>query len=489
MRNSMSLSRLRPLIFWCFVLSFFATATLIIFYAFGYRYSFDRGIFVYSGSITISSLPRSIDIKIDGEPLEKNQYGVLNNTIHITGLMPGKHSLELSAPGYRPWSKETVIQSGISTEYWNVILTREDYPAVVLPNTAGTERIYPHPDNELFALAKTRADETSVVVYNRENQSGREVFSRPSATFDFDLAENFEWSPDGQKVLIPLLEGGRRSYYIVNVTDLAAEKLADITPGLEASNVRWNATGNEELLFVANRSLYRFDTIETRLPILLAENILAYDVTDDFIYVASATDGTIHRFRNTGTGENRTLVADAVGTNLGSSAYVLDVYDDERIALLERGGKKRLFFYNRGEMKQYGFQEIGHDIEQFQFSNDGKKLLFANANEINVYFARAWDVQPRRMENETLQVARFSERIANINWAEDYEHILFTRGSALKLIELDGRSGRAINDLKTFTEAPSQILTFFPENRLFTVVPNTDISSFVFPEPQGLFGE
>jgi len=484
----MGLSRLRPLIFWGFVLSFFATASLIIFYAFGYRYSFERGIFVYSGSITISSLPRTVNIAINGEPLSTKQYGTLNNTVHITGLTPGEHSLTISAPGYRSWSKKTIIQSGISSEYWNVILTREDYPTVSLPNTDGTERIYPHPDNELFALAKTRENETSVVVYNRKNQSGREVFSRPAATFYFDLSENFEWSPDGKKILIPILEGGLRSYYIVNVSDGTAEKFADITPGLNASSVRWNATGNEELLFIADQSLYRFDTLETRLPISLTENILAYDVTSDFIYTA-ALDGSVSRFRNTNTGENRTAIASAISTSLGSGPFVLDVYDDKRVALLERNEQKRLFFFSYGELKNYGFQEIGKAVDRFQFSNDGKKLLFASANEINVYFVRNWEVQPRRMENETLQIARFSDPVNNVGWTEDYEHVLFTRGNTLKLIELDGRSGRAINDLKVFPEVPNQVLTFFPENRLFTVVPNADITSFVFPEPQGLFGE
>lgn len=113
----MGLSRFRSLIFWTFTLSFFATASLIIFYAFGYRYSQERGIFVYSGSITVNSLPQTVDIAIDGEAISPNQYGILNETIHIAGLMPGEHLLTVSAPGYRPWSKKVTVQSGVSSEY------------------------------------------------------------------------------------------------------------------------------------------------------------------------------------------------------------------------------------------------------------------------------------------------------------------------------------------------------------------------------------
>ncbi len=485
----MSLSPFRRIIFWAFTLSFFATASLIIFYAFGYRYSYERGIFVYSGSITISSLPQTIDITLDGELLSTNRYGIINETTHITGLMPGEHILTLSAPGYRPWSKKVIVRSGVSSEFWNVILTRTDYPGVSLANTAGSTRIYPHPNSDLFALAKEQTNETSVVLYDRNTQSGQEVFSRSGTAFDFDTAENFEWSPNGKKILIPLIEDGKHTYYIVTVADGTTEKLSDIVPGLTPTNARWNATGDEELIFLAQSGLYRFDTIRARIPILLAENIQAYEVTDDYIYTVDQVSRTISRFRNMSSGENRTEVAVLPEAELGTDASILDVYDDERIALLEKGGQKRLFIYNQTPEKNYGLQEIATGVEHFQFSNDGKKLLFASTNEIGVYFTRTWDVQPRRMEDETMQVARFSDPIANIAWSEDYEHILFTHGTTLKIMELDGRSGRISNDIKSFTKMPIQIVPVFAENQLYIVVPGEDIQSIVFPEPQGLFGQ
>ncbi len=485
----MGLSRYRRFLFWTFAFSFFATASFIIFHAFGYRYSFERGIFVYSGSITVNSLPQTVDISIDGELLPAKRYGVLNETIHIPGLMPGEHLLTVSAPGYHSWSKKTQVQSGISTEYWNVILTRTDYPSGALLNTVGSTRIYPHPNSDIFALAKERDNEASVVVYDRNAQSGREVFAKNGTTFDFGTTENFEWSPDGKKILLPLIEDGRRSYFIVNIADGSTEKLSDILSDLAPTNARWNATGNEELIFLANHSLYRFDLSGARVPLLLVERIQAYDITDNYIYVAESQTGTVSRFRNNGSGEGQILITTPADDDLTEATYVLDVYDEEHMALLEKDGTKRLFLFNRTPVRNYGFQEIATGVDRFQFSNDGKKLLFASANEIGVYFTRAWDVQPRRAENEVAQVARFSDPIANVAWSEDYEHVLFTRGNTLKIIELDSRSGRTINDIKSFTAVPSQVLPLFTENQLFIAVPNEDIVSIVFPEPQGLFGQ
>lgn len=485
----MGLSRFRRLIFWIFTLSFFATASLLIFYAFGYRYSLERGIFVYSGSITVSSLPKVVDLEVDGKALPANRYGILNDTIHIAGLMPGEHTLTISAPGYRPWSKRVTVQSGRSSEYWNVILTRIDYPSVTLSNTAGSTRIYPHPDSDLFALAKEHAGEASVVVYDRNTQSGREVFAKDGIAFDFDTEENFEWSPSGDKLLLPLIENGKRSYSIVTIATGTVEKLSDITHGSTPSSARWNASGNEELIFLMEGALYRFDTTNPRTPLLLAEKVRTYEITESYIYFVHQDTGSVSRFRNNGSGENQTEVTPPISTDLGNHDYVFDVYDEERIALLEKGGQKRLYVYNVTPSKHYGFQQIANGVERFQFSNDGKKLLFASTNEIGVYFTREWNVQPRRAGNETLQIARFSEPIANTVWSEDYEHILFTRGNTLKVIELDGRSGRSINDIKSFAATPSQVFPLFSENRLYIVVPDTNIDSIIFPEPQGLFGE
>jgi dipeptidyl aminopeptidase/acylaminoacyl peptidase len=315
-----------------------------------------------------------------------------------------------------------------------------------------------------LALAKERADEASVVVYDRTAQSGREIFARNGTAFDFDTSENFEWSPNGKKILLPLVENGVRTYYIVNIADGAVEKLSDIVPGLAPSSARWNANGNEELIFLAAGVLYRFDTVDARTPLLLTTDVQAFEITDNYIYTAASGNGMVSRFRNSGSGENQTEITPPVGEDLGINAYVLDVYDEERMALLERAGQKRLFIYNQTPEKNYGFQEIATGVERFQFSNDGKKLLFASTNEIGVYFTRIWDVQPRRMENDTAQIARFSDPITNVTWSEDYEHILFTRGQTLKIIELDGRSGRAINDIKSFAAAPSQILPLPPSS-------------------------
>jgi len=52
----------------------------------------------------------------------------LNSSYHINGIKPGEYFLEIKAPDYQTWSKKISVHSGISTEFWNVVLVQNSYP-------------------------------------------------------------------------------------------------------------------------------------------------------------------------------------------------------------------------------------------------------------------------------------------------------------------------------------------------------------------------
>ena len=92
----------RRVFFWLLTLTFLATTPAIVLFLMGYRYSVARGVFVYTGSISIQANPdQNLDIRVDGKPVsaESNQ---INGSYHIEGIVPGKHSVSVSAPGFTP---------------------------------------------------------------------------------------------------------------------------------------------------------------------------------------------------------------------------------------------------------------------------------------------------------------------------------------------------------------------------------------------------
>ncbi|MBT7431959.1 PEGA domain-containing protein, partial [bacterium] len=109
-----------------FIILFFLTAPVIVLFAKGYRFDTVNNIFVYSGSITIKSAPRDIDIYVDNKKQKKSKLSVINGSYTLNGIRPGKHTIACKKEGYTSWSKTINVHSGISTEFWNILL---------LPNT------------------------------------------------------------------------------------------------------------------------------------------------------------------------------------------------------------------------------------------------------------------------------------------------------------------------------------------------------------------
>lgn len=480
---------LRRIVFWTFVALFFVTASLVLFYAFGYRYSFERGIFVYSGSITLQTTPEDVVIRIDGDIVPKQRIGLLNNSIHIAGLTPGEYYLEVSAPGYKTWTKRALVSSGISTEFWNIVLPREAAAFESIPDTSGVIDLAPEPTGSRLAFPIEKEGETSLVIFDRETGARRQVFASTELSFRGESVRSISWSPSRNRLLLPLsLNSGAPHPMVVDIRTGETILLSDTLANKEVTEARWDGTDSDAVLLLAETTLYRLTLEGSRVPTVLATQVQAYDVSGGYIYLAKGPALSVYRMRASSRLETETPVV----TNWPDtpvSPLSLVVYDDDRLALLERAGSRRLFVYNKGTKKDPHFQKLGDQVSDIAFSNDGKKLLFFGRNEMSVYFALAWEVQPAREEGSVVQVARFSDGVQHVGWTEDYEHLLFSQNETVKLVELDHRDRRVLSDLVILPRPPLAITPLFRENRIFFVVPGTGVSSIVFPEPQGLFGQ
>lgn len=479
--------RFRRLFFWTFVVAFVLTSSLVLFYAFGYRYSVERGIFVYSGSITLKTTPESVTVSVDGETLPEQSLSLLNNSIHLTGLMPGEHAVSVSAPGYRSWEKRALVSSGISTEFWNVVLLRESFVPTTLPDTARVIHVDAEPGADRLALVQSVEVGTSVVLFDRSTTTRREIFASPTLRWSDQEKDDIEWSPDGRFVALPLVDGnGMPRPVIVDAGSGESIVLSDIVPSDRLDCLRFDPNERGVLFFLASDTLYRLPLAGSRLSEPLLSGVKTYDLSGNSVFAVLYPAQTIVRFRSNGSPTSMDVIAENA-PELGTVS--LAVYDEDRLALLEDDAGRRLFVFNRGETTDAGFRELGSGVESQQFSDDGKKLLYATHNEMNVYFFRPWEVQPTRTENSIVQIGRFSQNVEHVQWTEDYEHVLFGQGPTIKMAELDHRDRRVIGDLLGLPGQPTQVLPIFEDNLLWFLVPGQDLISLAFPEPQGLFGQ
>lgn len=487
----------RRVFFWLLTLAFLVTTPVIVLFLMGYRYSIARGVFVYTGSISIQANPtQNLDIKVDGKPVsaESNR---LNSSYHIEGIVPGKHSVSVSAPGFTTWSKEVTVKSGIATEFWNILLARTNYPQTTLASFENGRAFFPLPEKNRVAIVSENARETTVTILDTTTNTQEQVF----ATTDFSTSTSapehaLRWSPrDIDSFLISLLSRETREEhtFLVHIDTHSATDVKDIMNVPHPREVRWNPRANT-LFFLSGTTLFNLPLDTPLQEIALSENVEAYDSIGNTLVTLEPKTGILYQFPigNSANKEQLTTAPPEGFPTIHDTPFSLVAYDKIRIALLNQESGD-LFLFNRGETGEW-FKQLSRDAKGVQFSDDGKKLLYWTDWEMFTFFTRKWDVQPVRQENDRLDIGRFSNMIHGVQWTKDYEHILFFSGNDIRTIELDDRGGRDTATLLTLPSAPQQISGIGSKNELLFLLSNTQsdssstLSFITFPEPIGFFG-
>ena len=492
---------------------FLVVAPIIVMNAWGYRFDFQHGVFVHSGTITLKTNPQNFNVYIDGEPEPSKQTDRINSSNNITGLLPKSYDLTVSADGFQTWRKNTEVHSGISTEFWNILLVKNNYSHTPYA-TGGIDKFFISPKNDFIAFVKSDDSGSTIKIISINDKTISSAFSFPGWQFtDDSREENIEWSPNGDYISIPLKRTlaatpekvasekittakdsapatetkTENAYFIGNPDNKNILNLNDIVNKNDLKNVRWDPRDKNYLFFLSEYSLYRANINDQTDPTRIADNVSSFDISKTGIYYTQMPTELVFRTNLDGK-SGLTQITNNFPEELSSPNNKLIVFDDMRIAFLNTN--KNLYIFNRGDLNTY-FRKLGSNVSGMQFSNDGKKLLFWTDNGISTYFLRQWSVQPERFENEVQDITRYSDQIRNVQWFKDYEHVIFNTGQYTKIIELDARDHRVSMDLlKTNTASPSIVYNNYLERLFFTDSEKnaSDIYSITFPEPGGFLG-
>jgi len=479
----------RRILFWLLFLLFLITAIITILFSQGYRFDQKKMIFVHSGAITVKSLPASVNISLNGKPQSGKSLDIINNSITIGGLRPGNYRIQASLPGYSRWEKNVEVHSGVSTEFWNVILVPQNIKINELQSQK-VGRFFPSPFGKKIAYSEELEKGISLWVIDFKKNENQLVFSENNATFSKDKLENLEWNSKEELILAPVIRNNQNDYLIASSegnTDPLF--LSEMTKFKDIQNARWSPKDKNVVYFLAKgddkiNNLYSFNLESQALNLVIPE-ISIYDISQNSIYFLKKNNIL---FKSDLDGNRIEQVSNRPFTDSepGEKSRMI-VYDENRQVFISEDG--RLFVHNNG--KNDLLQKIGDGIMGAQFSDDGKKLLFWSNYEIKVMFLRPWEVQPYRDENEIQTVVRLSTPIDNVFWFRDYEHVFFSAKNKIKLIELDPRDRRICldifeNNLDEFSA------TYDIGNGYYFFTKDTGneerkIFYFILPEKTGLF--
>ena len=482
----------KRIFWWTLFVLFWVVSASVIGYAFGYRFNFKRGVFVYGGSISMKTTPLDSDVYINGAVYSSKKLNRINSSYHIDGIAPGDYLLEIKSPGYATWSKKVSVHSGISTEFWNVVLTKNEYKKTSY-DTLGALRFFVSPRKNLTAVAQQNGNDFAVNVVTAQDAATQNIFKSSDYVFTNNAKENIEWTPQAHRLIIPVLKKDtqKEEYLIADVPTNQLLNLKDIAHTDDLSHVRWDPKTKNALFYMSGGNLYRIDLDSPTEIRQVAQNIASYELASSGLYYFQLPQGLVYQTNTDGT-DTPTQITLSPPSHMSDPNYQIIVYDKDRMVFLNPSHD--LYVYNRGENEDY-FQELSGNALGSQFSDDGKKLLFWNDHEVSVYFARKWDVQPVRSENEILPITRFSDVITNVQWSRDYEHVIFNTGKQVKFIETDQRDHRNLMDLFKLNSDNAQITNNNSDGLIYFIDTNADgatsLNTIEFPEKttllQGFF--
>lgn len=476
----------KEIFFWTLVVLFWLTAATIIGYAFGYRFNVEKGIFVYAGSITLKTTPQVVDVYIDGILMPSKSFNRLNNSYHIGGIKPDNYFLEVKAPGYQSWSKKISVHSGISTEFWNVVLAQNSYAREDF-ESPGIQKFFISPRKNLAAFSQQIENEFFVKIFNPGTLEMNQVFRADDLFFTNDDKENIEWSPEAHRIIIPTIKENEKNYFIVTVETQETFNLKDLVEERNLSHVRWDPKNKDVLFYMSENKLFRLDLNDIANKKIVAENIASYDLTPKSLFYVQLPEAIVYETSFDGT-DSPTQITTSGPADMSDNSFQIIVYDEDRIVFLNKNNS--LYIYNKGEKDTY-FRQLSNNATGSQFSDDGKKLLFWNDHEISTYFVMEWEVQPARSENELMQITKFSDIIGNVQWARDYEHVLFTNNKKVKMIELDNRDNRNMMDVLSLNDTSSLLVNNFTDSKLYYTEKNdqgqNSLHAIYFPERTTFF--
>ncbi|MBI2677005.1 MAG: carboxypeptidase regulatory-like domain-containing protein [Candidatus Yanofskybacteria bacterium] len=202
----------RKLIFYLSVLVFLLMGTLILSFAFGFRYDFQNNRLIKTGSIVIKtnvSAKIYVDDKLEGET------SFFSGTFSKKNLLPGKYSLKIQKNGYQTWQKSVMVEEGLISYFGNVFLPLNEPKEETL---ASREIL-----DEYLESLKLKVEVPAIFDLPEKGVVGFSVFSGESAVV---WATNHEiwilWSRNtdyqpirkaGEKELVTRLSGNIKSVY------------------------------------------------------------------------------------------------------------------------------------------------------------------------------------------------------------------------------------------------------------------------------------
>jgi len=401
----------RRVYFIIIIIVFLVIAPLLLLYAAGFRYDFQKNKIVQVGIISLETKPRSASIYINDKLFKKKTPTVLNN------LLPGRYSLKIIKNGYHSWQKTVNVQSGLATVYPDIKLFKKVTATTEIDQNVTLASI----SDDLKKLAYISQDNLKIININDLK-----------LTFSKKITESVSqilWSPDTAKLLLELKN--KDDYLFIDLNKESVNYLSGVI-GLTAKNIKWDLKDNKLIYGVNNSSLFQVN-LETKEKKKIIDSIITdYSVINSTILFV---EQLLVKKINLDEPNEEILILEL---NRGARPQFLKK-NHSIIPLLDTDNHK-LYLINQLTNE---YQVINERVDQAQWSKDMDKLLLYNK-------AQLWALDINN--NKEYLLLRTSQTIDEVHWHPSNNHVIASHKQQLEVIELDDYDRNIYVLLKTKTK-------------------------------------
>ena len=416
------------------VIAFVAISFVLIMYARGYRWDFDKNKFLLAGAIYIEPIyPPDTEIYINNKSTDKLSASLIKNLLPLR-----KYQIKIAKAGYQDWTKNFEITPGLVVEAKSVVLFPQDLKTSVIWPNAGLADFTVSPNQEIIA-AKTIDQKMVINTISENNFAALTNINFPDKrkTLGLDFIKNGRgWSANSKELLFSrnIFLNGRtqKIWYVwrkepnllIQLNDLYEKEILLKNPSatplpkkFETDKIVW--LNNDSVISKIGRQLFQLDLKNKTITDLNLSDIVDFDVTENRIIALKNPD---------------------ILLSLDSSV--------QNVAAL-------------GQAKFVP--------ENILIAPDASKAVYFNKNSAGIIWLKDSPEQPLRQNSEQ-EIIFENKNIASPYWHNSNEYLMFIFDGKLNVVELDTRGQKNIH---TWPETINAIDYLVNDSKLFILSDGT----------------
>ncbi|MGB0757134.1 MAG: PEGA domain-containing protein [Patescibacteria group bacterium] len=380
---------------------FTVSAPLLVLYTAGFRFDFYRNAIRSTGSLFIKTLPQDASVYINNNLVDTN------TPLRLNHLTPNVYTVRIEKEGYHTWKKDLAVSDKKTTFAENIILWKTQPEGTELLDASVDFFSFDHDERYIIYI-----EEKTLKAYHLAS----EIEVTLLQTIETDTV-NIKWSEHGSDALITI---GSTTWLF----DHDTLELTNLSNNISGDDIRFHPTQNQLLTFNNQRGIYTYSLVTGKTESLLMRPVLDYSIVEEDVYYITGPDPTILTRKQRDIDEE-------------PPSFVLP---EISTLSLERIIDHRAYVYDENERTLYilhlqpeSFNQQSHilqDVDQWEFTKDGTKLLLFNE----------WEVSFITLDDmKTKVITRVSTPLEHVYWHADDNYIITVAEAAVTAIELDTR--------------------------------------------------